>query len=268
MFPAVFNLTNLNGTNGFTIYDLKAGDLSGFSVSGAGDVNGDGIDDIIIGVPGAYGQTYPGHSCVVFGSRIFPAIFDLSNLNGVNGFTINGVSISDGSGWSVSGAGDVNGDGIDDIIIGAEGALQGAGQSYVIFGSKTFPAALNLTSLNGANGFALNGITSNDNSGLSVSAVGVGNADAFYSVSGVGDVNNDGIDDIIIGDATVNNDVGQSYVIFGNRTFPAVFNLASLNGANGFALNGVEVVVFGSESGLSVSKAGDVNADGIDDINI
>ena len=79
---------------------------------------------------------------MVFGKATgFGAALDLSTLDGSNGFRIDGIDISDFSGRSVSSAGDVNGDGFDDIMIGASGADPGgdtsAGESYVVFGKAT-----------------------------------------------------------------------------------------------------------------------------------
>ena len=75
---------------------------------------------------------------VEMGGSIFGPTFNLSDLNGSNGFAINGIRADDSSGSSVSSAGDVNGDGFDDLIIGANGAnpngISSAGQSYVVFG--------------------------------------------------------------------------------------------------------------------------------------
>src|SRR4028118_1235155 len=122
MFGPTFNLLDLNGSNGFAINGIAVGDYSGSSVSSAGDVNGDGIDDLIIGARTASpnGISEAGQSYVVFGSNSgFVAGLDLSELNGSNGFAINGIVADDRLGSSVSSAGDVNGDGFDDLIIGA-----------------------------------------------------------------------------------------------------------------------------------------------------
>src|SRR4028118_657152 len=155
MFGPTFNLSTLNGSNGFAINGIATDDNSGWSVSSAGDVNGDGFDDLIIGARLAdpNGILGAGQSYVVFGSNSgFGASFNLSTLNGSNGFAINGIGVFDISGRSVSSAGDVNGDGIDDLIIGAQSAdgngITNAGQSYVVFGSNSgFSAGLDLSAL-------------------------------------------------------------------------------------------------------------------------
>ena len=249
---ATINLAKL-GANGFRIDGSVAGDFSGRSVSGAGDVNGDGLADLIVGAfradPDSGGNA--GESYVVFGKT------DSSPVNlgalGADGFRIDGSDVSDSSGYSVSGAGDVNGDGLADLIIGAYGADPGddsnVGESYVVFG-KADLTTVNLGTL-GAQGFQIIGINANDYSG--------------FSVSGAGDVNGDGLADLIIGahaaDPGGNSSAGESYVAFGKADATPV-DLANL-GSGGFRIDGIGQ---NDNSGLSVSGAGDVNGDGLADL--
>ncbi len=263
-FPAAIDLSTLNGINGFRIDGIDQQDQSAYSVASAGDVNGDGFDDILIGAASAdpSGRNLAGESYVVFGKEGgFSASLNLATLDGSNGFIINGIDQNDNSGYSVSGAGDVNGDGFDDIVIGAPKANTGdiysgnSGESYVVFGkSGGFSASLELASLDGTNGFRLEGIDAYDQSGRSVSSAG--------------DVNGDGYDDVIIGAQFADPDgvsyAGESYVVFGKSGgFAASLDLSTLDGSNGFRLDGI---AFGDYSGRAVASAGDVNGDGFDDI--
>ncbi|MEP3891412.1 MAG: hypothetical protein ABJN69_13215 [Hellea sp.] len=259
-FGDSLELSSLNGTNGFVINGIEANDRSGTSVSSAGDVNGDGFDDFLIGAPGAIpNNLYSIKSYVVFGQAGgFGASLDLSTINGTNGFVINGMETYDASGITVSAAGDVNGDGFDDILIGAiAGNTNGSlsGDSYVVFGQASgFGTSIDVSALDGTNGFTLNGIDQFDFSGSSISSAG--------------DVNGDGFDDILIGSSSAGpgqNARGESYVVFGQAgAFAANLELSSLNGTNGFVINGVDA----SDSAGHVSSAGDINGDGFDDILI
>lgn len=247
-FPATFNVNRLNGANGFAIPGIVDGGNLGWSVSTAGDINTDGIDDLILGAP----STASGDSYVVFGSREpFPAAFDLRRLDGKNGFAIPGLASGGRLGGSVGTAGDLNGDGISDLVLGARNAQANLGSAYVIYGrSVPFPASMDLARLDGGNGFAIPGIA----------------ADGFLGVSvgGAGDINGDGIDDLVLGALGVNAGMGASYVIFGRLgPFPAVFNLSHLDGANGFTIPGQRGRM---QLGISVSTAGDVNDDNIPDL--
>ena len=259
MVKVVLSLEDLDGSNGFSINGEHRWDNSGGSVSAAGDLNGDGIDDIIVGAAGA-GDLDTGASYVIFGdSNWLNASIELSELDGSNGFKINGIGKDDNSGGSVSGAGDVNGDGIDDIVIGAAGAIGGDSddESYVIFGENNWSnASIDLSDLDGSNGFKITGIKQGSSSGLSVSSAG--------------DVNGDNIDDIIIGaagaDANNKSAAGESYVIYGSqKPFSSSIDISELDGTIGFRITGINDY---DASGVSVSYAGDVNGDNIDDIII
>jgi len=260
-FGSALDISMLDGSNGFVLNGEELGDRSGWSVSAAGDINADGIDDLIVGAPFASSNAnFSGQSYVVFGSDSgFSSSIGLGDLDGLDGFVINGEAEGDQSGQSVAGAGDINGDGIDDLIIGAHRAGPNgllSGRSYVVFGSTTvYPTPFELSSLDGTNGFALNGESANDRAG--------------FSVATAGDVNGDGIDDVIIGaflaQGTAFNS-GRSYIVFGSdEPFASLIELSSLNGSDGFILNGDAENEY---AGRSVASAGDFNGDGFDDLII
>ncbi len=267
----VIDLSALDGTTGFAVIGINASDYSGRSVSNAGDVNGDGYDDLIIGAADAdpEGKSGAGESYLIYGGVNVDGgdgVLDLSTLDGVSGFVLNGIDTGDVSGLSVSNAGDVNGDGYDDLIIGAPFADPGpsdnfTGESYIVYGGIGIDGGdgtLGLSTLDGSTGFVLKGIDEWDRSG--------------WSVSGAGDVNGDGYDDVIIGayeaDPNGITGAGESYLVYGGVNVDGgdgVLDLSSLDGTFGFVLNGISA---DDNSGWSFSNAGDVNGDGYDDLII
>ena len=130
VYTGTIDLATLSSAQGFRIFGADAADHSGYSVSSAGDVNGDGFDDLIIGARGGrcvrQRQDDAGESYVIFGQASGFADIDLATLTAAQGFRIFGADAGDQSGFSVSSAGDVNGDGFDDLIIGALGAMRPA----------------------------------------------------------------------------------------------------------------------------------------------
>ena len=247
------DLDNLQPTDGFAIQGDSNADLAGFSVSGAGDVNGDGLADVIVGANtynfyGSFAQAY-----VIFGTEEPRGPIDLSSLSSSDGVSIVGSYnyYSSGS-LSVSQAGDINGDGFDDIIIGAPYDNAGAGISYVVFGKSDF-AAVVLPGISPPDGFEIRGSTLDF---------------AGFSASGAGDVNGDGFDDLVIGalyGPSSEPYAGEVYVIFGKASGFATIDLSNLAADAGFVIRGDDS---GDNVGFSVSGAGDVNGDGFSDIII
>jgi hypothetical protein len=259
-FSAAMDLSTLNGSNGFRVVAESAYDYSSVSFSKAGDVNGDGFDDLFVHAFGFDSNGASSATYVVFGkASAFDAALDLSSLGGSNGFRLDGEAADDFPGGPVS-AGDVNGDGFDDLIVGDSGAGPNgtdSGSSYVVFGKASgFDAPLDLSSLDGSNGFRLDGETANDHSG--------------GSVSNAGDVNGDGFDDVIIGASGANDhgyyaSGGTSYVVFGKASgFSAAMNLSNLDGTNGFILTAGA----GGYDDIAFNSAGDVNGDGFSDLMV
>jgi hypothetical protein len=275
-FPAELDLNSLHGTNGYVIHDSTGGDVMGFVGGGAGDLNHDGVNDLVLGALGATlssDRSGAGQSFVFYGGSAHLAALDLADgtqdgrvatasLDGSSGFVINGVAARDGSGRSI-GVGDINGDHMDDLIVGSHGpgGAGSIGHDYVIFGrdsaaGRVFPAVLELSTLDGSNGFVIPALVSSGTL-------------SFGDPGRPGDINGDGINDLIVGDYAASPDgrtyAGQSYVIFGRPSFPATFSLASLNGSNGFIVNGAAAHDF---LGYSGDGAGDLNGDGLNDLVI
>ncbi|MGE0578380.1 MAG: VCBS domain-containing protein [Reyranella sp.] len=128
---AVLDLTSLAPTDGVVLQGDGAADNTGWGVSAAGDVNGDGYADVIVGVPfDDDGGGNAGAAYVVlgrasgFGSLVARAVVDLGSLAPADGFVIRGSAACDNAGLSVSSAGDVNGDGLDDLFVGAPAAAE------------------------------------------------------------------------------------------------------------------------------------------------
>jgi hypothetical protein len=265
----------LGGPGADTVPDVTlaggaAGDFLGYSVSGAGDVNGDGYDDVIVGATNAVGN---GRAYLFLGGAVMDNTADLtmtdvnrdgfadwiigaptndalgadagrayiyfggSTPNAGSDVTLFGQVAGDQFGSAVSEAGDVNGDGYSDLIVGAIGHLtsvSSAGRVYVYYGAVVPDVLVDLT---------LNATATDDVFGI--------------SVSGAADVNRDGYDDVIVGSSLSDAggvNAGRAYVYYGG---------AAPDDAADHILTGAAA---GDQFGYRVAGAGDVNGDGFDDV--
>ncbi len=235
------------------IHGAAAADEAGTSVAAAGDVNGDGRDDVIVGAPGtdSNARANSGSAYVVFGQES-PAEIDLSALGDL-GYRIDGAAASDRAGRAVAGVGDMNGDGRADVLMGAHGAdpsgRANAGSAYVVFG-KSSATTVDLAAL-GNQGFRIDGASASERAG--------------WTVAEAGDVNGDGPLDLLIGAPFADNNLrqgsGSAYVVFGKRSSTNV-DLAAL-GDQGFRIDGAAPQNFMSEA---IAGAGDLNGDGRADV--
>jgi hypothetical protein len=231
----------------------SASDEAGLSVAAAGDVNDDGLDDVVVGAPGAddNGRSNSGSAYVVFG-RESPAQIDLAAL-GDGGYRIDGAVAADRAGFAVAGVGDVNGDGRADVLVGAHGAdnngRSNSGSAYVVFGKRS-SARVDLAAL-AAQGFRVDGAAVLERSG--------------WIVAAAGDANGDGLADALVGAPFADNNLrqgsGSAYVVFGQRS-SAIVDLAAL-GDKGFRIDGAAPQDFTAEA---MAAGGDLNGDGLDDV--
>lgn len=258
-------LSDLNLTadpKGFKLGGASGLDALGFSLSGTGDINGDGIADFIIGAQGTDNVGFSSGSAYVIYGRDgdYSGDLDLRTLSPEDGFRIDATSMNELAGSSVSGAGDVNDDGFDDILIGATNSNYGgnaAGAAYLVYGSATpFSPVVKLDTLDGTNGTRFDGPA----------------LDATVSsVSGIDDFNGDGFDDFIVGSKYAESpDKGAAYIVYGGDdiNFGAEAYIRRV-GAEA-ELKGMKLVgkAEGDRAGEHVSAAGDINGDGLADVII
>lgn len=207
-------LTGPDGANGYF----------GSGVAGAGDVNGDGFADVLIGAFGA--NAYTGRAYLYLGSAAglaTSASIGLTGPDGAEGYF----------GYAVAGAGDVNGDGFGDVVVGAHLVDNDTGRAYVYLGG---PAGLKRSTVlrgpDGANGFF------------------------GYAVAGVGDLNGDGFADVLVAAPVVDKNDGRVYAYLGSASGLATSPATVIPGPDGT----------GASFGIGMASAGDVNGDGFGDV--
>lgn len=219
---------------------VTASDQAGVAVAGAGDVDGDGYDDFLVGSSNNTSST--GVVYLVYGdSAEFTGTLSL----GTAGVAFTGESSGGQAGAAVAGAGDVNGDGRDDFIIGAPALTTNTGAAYVVLGKAQHYTATALTSSS-----SIIKLTGEATSNFAGSAV-----------ASAGDVNNDGFADLLVGAYGYSSNGGAAYLIYGSGS------LASTTLGSGSQVRYTNVIP-SALNGAAVASAGDVNNDGFSDFLI
>ncbi len=271
----------IDAESGFNIVgDANGGSIRGMvgvSVGGGGDFDGDGFDDLLV----TANSTYPARTWLLYGSEEgLPDGFQLSDVDGANGFMFLGEN--DSGAFPVLNynhradfIGDFNGDGFDDFVVGIStysdnlSQSTGTGAVYVVLGQSQWKdwqmPELPATYLFGVGGFQV---------------VGLPGDYIGHNVTG-GDFNGDGYADIAFSAVGRDQNKGGAYVIYGGSANMAdPFNVADLDGSNGYVIEGIEldnedvdvfgnVIVNGTTSmGWALSNLGDVNGDDLDDLGI
>jgi hypothetical protein len=275
-----FDINSLTPSDGFIIQGYLGGKVTnaGYSVSGAGDINNDGLDDVIVGAPTggtpAFGEAY-----VVFGKQnddfgvpvttggSTAQVLNVASLTPTEGFIIRGDTLSDYLGAAVSSAGDVNNDSYDDLII-----INRAGQVYVVFGKANgwgeqeiiggvTQQVLDLANFASSDGF----IIQQGNNGQGIYGP---------TVISAGDLNGDGFSDILISGSPIGSVENNSYVVWGKaggwgeidvNTGRQFVDFKHLMPGDGFLVDSY-LIGGGMARDFTISIGGDINQDGYDDL--
>ena len=225
---------------GFTISNSGSENKFGYAVDGGGDFNGDGIPDIVIA---GYNEPNPTSVYVIYGRDDGYSDIDVATMTSTDGFKITGFGITniDNSNY-ITLAGDIDDDDLADLVIGAVTQDSGVGAGYVIYGKQGGYTDFDISSLTPAMGAKISGA-------------------AGWNVNTRGDIDGDGIKDLVFTSSGADATFGAIYVIYGSTTRLTSFSIGSLASPVGFKISAFTNAYIGA----AFASAGDFDGDGIDD---
>ena len=250
------DLDSLPASSGYTLVSSvgHAGFANG-AFSNAGDVNGDGVDDILLGANGAADiDAQRGAAFVIFGGRTAPeggTPVDVNSLPSSEAVRINGPESMATFGSSVSGIGDINNDAKDDIAVSMPGLGSLGARVYVIFGSSLTESPISTATLSPTQGFEI-----------------LGPIVTLIKTSSAGDVNGDGRPDLLLGGPALTGGDGFGAVVYGPEESPTEpINATALSPDQGYTLVAGDPNADLGSSGLqnTLGELGHLNGDGIPD---
>jgi hypothetical protein len=254
-FRADYSISSITQDEGTRLTGSSLGEWVGTSVSGGGDVDGDGVDDFVMSAYGA-GQAYVVYGTSDAAASAWPTDTTIKTItqDSTRGRIIDGAVADTLLGQVVATVGDVNGDRLDDIAISSYMWNSFQGKVWVVWGKKRAEATtpLYVNTLDASKFVEITGEATDNWFG--------------WSIAG-SDFNHDGISDLLIGAYGYSSNTGRSYIVWGhNGTWPTTtINAADIGGT----VSGVKITgEAASYSGISVANAGDVNHDGKTDLII
>lgn len=235
-----FTVSNsMPSCKGFKISNSGTEKKFGYAVDGGGDFNGDTIPDIVIA---GYNEPNPTSVWVIYGRDDGYVDIDVNTMTSTDGFKISGFGVTNFDNPNyITLAGDIDDDGKADLIVGAVTHDSGAGACFVIYGGA------------GYNDF--------DVTGTLPSTVAKISGPGGWNVNTRGDIDGDGINDLVSTSSAADATFGAVFVIFGSTTRLTSFDISSLTMPKGFKISGFASAYIGA----AFANAGDFDGDGTDD---
>lgn len=258
--PGTVVVEDASSANGVRLTNAPS-PQSGFgaSIARLGDFNGDGVDDFAVGAPGqGSGAVFVffGNAAIADASEGF---IDTGLLDGSDGFALLGGEDDVAFGTRVTGAGDFDGDGLDDLVVSEQRPTGEPGRVHVVFGTAdSLPPEVSLGDAGALRSTRIQGVAANDDFGL--------------ASAGLGDIDGDGRADLALGAPGLAEafngqppaaDTGRVFVLFGAAESPAEISVTALDAAQGYWLSAPEP---GIRFGAAVAGPGDFDGDGVPDL--